>query len=83
MHTDQAVIPRCACGYEIVGGAVAAGRPRTMISVSAASFIDEDDPDVRLRVHPADGNLGAVTIDFPFTWFTGYKSAGRDHAEAR
>ena len=27
VHTDQTVIPRRARGYEIAGGAVAAGRP--------------------------------------------------------
>jgi D-alanyl-D-alanine carboxypeptidase len=52
------------------------GSTRTMIPVGAATFTDENDPDIRLRVHAADGNPDAITIDFPFTWFTGYKTPG-------
>lgn len=51
-----------------------AGITRTMLPAGAASFIDDNDPDIRLRAHATDGNPNAVTIDFPFTWFTGYKT---------
>lgn len=30
-----------------------------------------------------DGTPKAITIDFPFTWFTGYKSAERDLLSTR
>jgi hypothetical protein len=36
---------------------------------------DEDDPDIRLRAHGPGVRSAAVTIDYPFTWFTGYRSA--------
>lgn len=51
-----------------------AGITRRMTPVGAANFIDENDPDVRLHFHATDGNPEAITIDFPFTWFTGYKT---------
>lgn len=52
-------------------------------AVAPEPDIDENDPDVLLQVHPADDNPGAVTINFPFTWFTGYESAGPDPAPTR
>jgi D-alanyl-D-alanine carboxypeptidase len=51
-----------------------AGITRTMIPAGPASFTDQNDPDIRLHVHAADGNADAITINFPFTWFTGYKT---------
>lgn len=55
-----------------------AGITRTMIPGGPASYIDKNDPDVRLHVHAIDGNPEAITINFPFTWFTGYKPAEHD-----
>jgi hypothetical protein len=57
-----------------------AGVTRTMVPAGPASFTDQEDPEIRLRVHATDGRPDAVTLDFPFTWFTGYRHAEGDPA---
>jgi CubicO group peptidase (beta-lactamase class C family) len=65
--TDRAVIPWRARGYEL------AGRAYRMIPAGAAAYADESDPDTRLRVHASGLQPAVITIDYPFTWFTGYR----------
>jgi hypothetical protein len=45
-----------------------------MIPAGAAAYIGENDPDTRLRVHASGRQPVAITIEYPFTWFTGYRS---------
>jgi D-alanyl-D-alanine carboxypeptidase len=51
-----------------------ADRTYRMIPTEAAAYTDESDPDIRLRVHASGFQPAAITIDYPFTWFTGYRS---------
>lgn len=51
-----------------------AGITRQMIPAGHATYIDETDHDIRLHVHTTGRQPAAVTIDYPFTWFTGYRS---------
>jgi hypothetical protein len=74
MLTDRAVIPRRARGYEAGDdGRLLVeyyGLTHRMLPGADGGYHDENDPSVGLRVHDTDG---AITIDYPFTWFTGYR----------
>ena len=50
-----------------------AGRTYRMIPAGPAAYTDENDPDTRLRVHASGLQPAVITIDYPFTWFTGYR----------
>jgi CubicO group peptidase (beta-lactamase class C family) len=50
-----------------------AGRAYRMIPSGPARYTDENDPDTRLRVHASALQPAVITIDYPFTWFTGYR----------
>jgi D-alanyl-D-alanine carboxypeptidase len=51
-----------------------AGRTYRMIPAGPAVYTEENDPDTRLRVHASGLQPAVITIDYPFTWFTGYRS---------
>jgi D-alanyl-D-alanine carboxypeptidase len=51
-----------------------AGQNHAMIPAGPTAYIGENDPDTRLRVHASGRQPVAITIDYPFTWFTGYRS---------
>ena len=51
-----------------------AGRTYRMIPAGPAAYTDENDPGTRLRVHASGLQPAVITIDYPFTWFTGYRS---------
>jgi CubicO group peptidase (beta-lactamase class C family) len=76
-HPDEEVVaepppPDLAGTYR---GAVEAGRllldlwgeTHRMLPLGAGRYRAEDDPGIGPRVHDA----GAITVDYPFTWFTG------------
>lgn len=45
---------------------------RRLVPDGAGCHVDSADPEVRVRVHTDPGQPPAITVDYPFSWFTGY-----------
>ncbi len=50
------------------------GASHRFLALAAHQYVDEADPDVHLHLHNAEPDK-ALTISYPFTWFTGYHTS--------
>jgi CubicO group peptidase (beta-lactamase class C family) len=48
------------------------GTTHRFVPLDDVSYIADDDPGIVLTVHPADPHP-AITVNYPFGWFTGYR----------
>lgn len=58
------------------------GVTHQLLPLDETTYVDESDHDVVLRLHHPDPGPAALTLSYPFSWFTGYKCDEEDRPPA-